>query len=129
MVVDKVFIGTLSTTTSSLHHYKMSGVSTKQPSTSKSLNSSALDICMEIEKKMDKFFEEFKVAITRINERLDVLQFQVNCLANGISVNPDQSLLSASLPDDDTFNIDVLHSSTFSQQHTYLVYLLLSEEL
>lgn len=102
MVVDKVFIGTLSPTTCSLHHYKMSDVSTKQPSTSKSLNSSALDICMEIEKKMDKFFEEFKVAITRINERLDVLQFQVNCLANGISVNLDQSLLSASLPDDDT---------------------------
>lgn len=86
MVVDKVFSGTFSPPTCSLHYYKMSDSTPKQSSTSKDLNFSALDICVEIEKKMDKFLEEFKVTITRINERLDVLQFQVNC-SNGVSVN------------------------------------------
>lgn len=71
VVMENKYTGTLSPTACSLHHYRMSGSPTKQSSRSRNMNSSLFDMCCEIEKKMDDFFEEFKTAMLGINSRLD----------------------------------------------------------
>lgn len=129
MVVDKQIFGSLSLSTCSLHHYKLSD-SPRNPSTSRKVSSSLIDLCLEIEKKMERFHDEFKAVTIGINGRLDVVQFQVNYLWNCANVNQNASTstLSVSVDSDsviDHLNVIFMHSpipSDPSQSHTNLIH-------
>lgn len=105
VVVENRFTGTLAPVTCSLHYYRISESPTRQTSRSRSLNSSLFDICCDIEKKMDDILEEFKTAMIGINGRLDVLQFQINCLSSNLPVHVDAFVMPVSAPVSDSAHV------------------------
>lgn len=101
-----------------------------------------LELCLEIEKKMKRFYDEFKVAMFEINGKLEIVQLQVNHLWNCAFANYDSSTVhvpastsivpaSSLMPDSaiDILNVTPMHiplPNNPSQTHTDLIHSLLS---